>query len=94
LNTSKKRVEKMEQEKSTRRIGRPLGESERHPRAVEIMGIMEHYGLSRSDLVDILSVKMITVQSWFRPVSNRAHRSPPQMALNLLRLAVKQVHLL
>jgi len=83
----------MANENDDSKMGRPRGTGQRHPRWLEIEALMETHGFCRQDLIDILGVSTHTVLSWMRPVDNTAHRSPPVMAVNALRMAARQRHL-
>ncbi len=63
-------------------------------RGKELLGIMEQYGLSRQDLIEVTGNSVHTVTAWMRPCTNNAYREPPRATISLLRYAVREMHLL
>jgi len=61
-------------------------------RGKELMGIMETYGLSKVDLVEITGNSHHTITAWTRPMDNNAYREISRATISLLRYAVRELH--
>ena len=59
-----------------------------------MLAMMEQYGVSKQDLIQITGNSEHTVTAWMRPCDNNAYREPPKATIALLRYAVRDMHLL
>ena len=61
-------------------------------RGKELQDIMETYGLSKADLVEITGNSHHTITAWTRSPDNVAYREIPVATIKLLQYSVRELH--